>query len=156
MSLPKWMHNGQEVTNISDPAIHGFVYEIQFADGTKYVGKKKIHSVTTKPALKNNKKRAGHIRFLKKRKNRKLVQFEEISNQSNWLSYIGSFDKNEFEDNTVVSRTIISFHPTKKSLSFAETELLFKQDVLKKDEYRNSNIDGKYFKKDIMEIQYEG
>ena len=157
MELPHWTHrhNGKlvDVVDIPTEAI-GFIYIIRFTDNTYYIGKKLVRTREMKPALLNGKPRDNHIRFLSKIKKRKKVPYEELHKELNFASYIGSFDKSQYENNDVKSREILSFHSTKKGLSYHETKALFEYDVLMKDDFRNKNIGGTMFRKDIESVKY--
>ena len=49
------------------------------------------------------------------------------------------------------TREIIIFTSTKKQLTYFETKLQFVNEVLENDEYLNSNILGKFFRKDLYD-----
>jgi hypothetical protein len=145
--LPHWMNTNREpVTHIPDE-YYGFVYEIEYEDGKKYIGMKKIKSENMKPALKNGKEREGHIKFQNKIKKRKIVKMELVSSQSNWRSYTGSMSKEH--DSPIKTRVVLGLYKTKKETGYRELEALINNKVLENDSYLNSNILGKFFKKDL-------
>jgi hypothetical protein len=77
---------------------YGFVYilmyETQQGDRRYYIGKKNFWSFRELKALKNGKKREGHIKFLNHRKDGKLVKYELVKKESNWKEYTGSYKGN--------------------------------------------------------------
>ncbi len=153
MELCKWTDETGivEISNLNYQSNYGFLYVIEFEDGTKYCGQKKIKSEITLPALKNGKIRDGHSHFINKNKNHKRVKMEIVVKESNWRSYTGSYDKSTFENNKITSRKILNVFKTKKALGYAEMEFQVKNNVLLDDTWRNTNIIGKYFKKDLLD-----
>ena len=57
----------------------------------------------------------------------------------------------ESQDMLDFVREIIIFTSTKKQLTYFETKLQFVNEVLENDEYLNSNILGKFFRKDLYD-----
>jgi hypothetical protein len=125
---------------------------VTFTDGTQYLGKKLCKTTEKKQALKNGKPRDNHIKFTYRNKNGKRIPYEILHKELQWRSYIGSFDKTEWESNEVKTREILSYHATKKGMSYAENSLLFSRKVLESDAYRNSNIGGAFFPSNIEEV----
>jgi len=121
-----WYFNGEEYTE-PQKGIEGFVYLItNTTNDRKYVGKKS---------------------FWSRRKNKKTGRRKTI--ESDWKKYYGSCD--ELNDDVKLLgedrfiREILYLCPHKKSMSFYETSEQFKRDVLKTNEYYNTNIEGKFF-----------
>ena len=107
--------------------------------------------------LTNNKKYIGKKHFWTRQKDRKTGRRK--TKESDWQKYFGSCDqliediKNLGEDNFL--REILYLCPHKKSMSFHETMEQFKRDVIFKEDYYNTNIEGKFFsseRENIYEI----
>ena len=145
-----WTHNGEEITEFSQfpKNTFGFVYRIIHLPTDKsYIGKKVlIHNRKVKVTKKDLKMYEGV-------KGRKPTH-KRVSKESDWKTYYGSnkylkediekYGKEEFE------RNIIKLAPSKKLLTYYETQYQFMYQVLEKPElYYNDNILGKFFTKDF-------
>ena len=131
-----WRYNGQvfDTDDIGDN--FGFVYLItNQSNGRKYIGRKYFWSFRKPPG--------------KKRK---------VKQESDWKRYYGSCfelkeDVKKYGKETF-SRVILSLHDKKMDCNYEETRQLFLNNVLKESldngvpEYYNSNILGRYLKKD--------
>jgi len=131
-----WRYNDQvfDTDDIGDN--FGFVYLItNQSNGRKYLGRKYFWSFRKPPG--------------KKRK---------VKQESDWKRYYGSCfelkeDVKKYGKETF-SRVILSLHDTKMDCNYEETRQLFLNNVLKESldngvpEYYNSNILGRYLKKD--------
>ena len=131
-----WRYNGQvfDTDDIGDN--FGFVYLItNQSNGRKYIGRKYFWSFRKPPG--------------KKRK---------VKQESDWKRYYGSCfelkeDVKKYGKETF-SRVILSLHDTKMDCNYEETRQLFLNNVLKESldngvpEYYNSNILGRYLRKD--------
>ena len=106
------------------------VYELQFSDLTKYIGKLVVRSMRR---LKPTKAQ------LAIRKNYKRIELKDVP----FVNYEGSSSENEGK--TVVSKEILYQSSNKKTATYIETALLFENDVLFNDTYNNKNISGVYF-----------
>lgn len=121
-----WKYNNQYFVDIPD-GMEGFVYMIT--------------------NLKNNKKYIGKKTFWTRQKDRKTGRRKK--KESDWQKYFGSCDqliedvKNLGEENFL--REILYLCPHKKSMSFYEMYEQFKRDVILREDYYNTNIEGKYF-----------
>lgn len=97
--------------------------------------------------LTNNKKYIGKKTFWQRRKNPKTGRRKKT--ESNWKSYCGSCDElNQDIKELGVSnfkKTILYLCPHKKSMSYFETSEQFKRDVILREDYYNTNIEGKFF-----------
>jgi hypothetical protein len=107
--------------------------------------------------LTNNKKYIGKKTFWERRKDPKTGRRKK--KESNWKNYYGSCDtlisdvKELGKDN--FKREILYLCPHKKSMSFYETMEQFKRNVILKEDYYNTNIEGKFFsseKENIYEV----
>jgi hypothetical protein len=131
-----WRYNGQvfDTDDIGDN--FGFVYLItNQSNGRKYLGRKYFWSFRKPPG--------------KKRK---------VKQESDWKRYYGSCfelkeDVKKYGKETF-SRVILSLHNKKMDCNYEETRQLFLNNVLKESldngvpEYYNSNILGRYLRKD--------
>ena len=136
-----WLYKNKEINSIEDmPAdTFGFVYLVTHTpSGKKYLGKKQLISNRTLPPLKGSKRK------------------RKIQKESDWKTYYGSQTEvkqlvKESKDMLEFVREIIIFTSTKKQLTYFETKLQFVNEVLENDEYLNSNILGKFFRKDLYD-----
>jgi len=136
-----WLYKDKEINSIDDmPAdTFGFVYLITHTpSGKKYLGKKQLIANRTLPPLKGSKRK------------------RKIQKESDWQTYYGSQAEikilvKESKDKLDFIREIIIFTSTKKQLTYFETKLQFVNEVLENDEYLNSNILGKFFRKDLYD-----
>ena len=117
----------------------GFVYRItNLTNGKKYIGRKYF--------WQRRKPRGG---------NRK------VTSESDWKKYYGSSDELNAErkqvGNSAFKREILSLHKTQGKVNFEETRQLFINNVLTESltdgtpAYYNSNILGRYYRKDYFE-----
>tara|TARA_R110000765_G_scaffold124913_1_gene222340 strand:+ start:148 stop:576 length:429 start_codon:yes stop_codon:yes gene_type:complete len=136
-----WLYKNKEINSIEDmPAdTFGFVYLVTHTpSGKKYLGKKQLIANRTLPPLKGQKKK------------------RKIQKESDWKTYYGSQTEvkqlvKESQDMLEFVREIRIFASTKKQLTYFETKLQFVNEVLENDEYLNSNILGKFFRKDLYD-----
>jgi len=136
-----WLYKDKEINSIEDmPAdTFGFVYLVTHTpSGKKYLGKKQLISNRTLPPLKGSKRK------------------RKIQKESDWKTYYGSQTEvkqlvKESQDMLEFVREIRIFASTKKQLTYFETKLQFVNEVLENDEYLNSNILGKFFRKDLYD-----
>ena len=131
-----WTYQGTAFTSADIDNFFGFVYRItNLQTGKKYIGRKYFTS--------SRKPRGG------KRK---------VTSESDWKRYYGSSkelkqDVAKFGRNTF-KREILSLHRTKGWVNYEETRQLFLNNVLSEDEnFYNSNILGRYMKKDYYNEQ---
>lgn len=136
-----WVYNGKPVTELPS-YVYGFIYLIHYTNGQKYVGKKKIISEITKPALKSGKIREGAKR-IGKNKNGKRVYYDIVTKQNNWREYEGS--SMETSGLEISKKEILHLVSNKRTLTYLEMVEQVKRDVLFNDEYLNLNIGGLYY-----------
>lgn len=135
----------KEITGIESP--YGIVYLVSFSDNTYYIGKKSLYSELN---VKKGKRELEAMTDKRGSKKKKVVK------ESNWKSYYGSFkdkefiSKIEFGEVTVESRYIIAVATSKAELTYLETKFLFIHNVLKRPDYRNDNILGKFYRSKIQ------
>ena len=136
-----WLYKNKEINSIEDMPTDtfGFVYLVTHTpSGKKYLGKKQLIANRTLPPLKGQKKK------------------RKIQKESDWKTYYGSQTEvkqlvKESQDMLEFVREIRIFASTKKQLTYFETKLQFVNEVLENDEYLNSNILGKFFRKDLYD-----
>lgn len=136
-----WLYKDKEINSIEDMPTDtfGFVYLVTHTpSGKKYLGKKQLIANRTLPPLKGSKRK------------------RKIQKESDWKTYYGSQTEvkqlvKESQDMLEFVREIIIFTSTKKQLTYFETKLQFVNEVLENDEYLNSNILGKFFRKDLYD-----
>jgi len=140
-----WTHKGLPVTEVSDmpEEVYGFVYCIKTKAGKKYIGKKTLFS--------NRKRRFGKKESALITDKRKKL-WEIVRTESKWQSYIGSNPelKEDIDNGVEYTKEILHYSFHKKQLSYLENRELYQQCVLEHpDVYYNSNIEGRYFNKDV-------
>ena len=102
----------------------------------------------------NQKKYIGKKNFWTRRKDRKTGRRKKV--ESDWRKYYGSCDelkediKKLGEENFL--REILYLCPHKKSMSFYETMEQFKRDVILREDYYNTNVEGKFFSSEAERI----
>jgi len=155
-----------EITEYPESKPHGFVYEITYDDGTKYLGKKTMVAKSTLAAKRDGTIREGAERIHKRKpmteedlKNRtkaqirtnvknKLVPYDVIYKESDWKRYVGSSKRTHEKE--IVCKRILEFASTNRQLTYLEVKHLFLQDVLHSDEYINDNILGKFHRDNLI------
>jgi thiol-disulfide isomerase/thioredoxin len=121
-----WLYNNQVLDTVPD-GMEGFVYLIE--------------------NLTNNRKYIGKKTFWERRKDQKTGRRKK--KESNWQSYCGSCDEliEDYKQLGSVNfkKTILYLCPHKKSMSYFETLEQFKRDVIMREDYYNTNVEGKFF-----------
>ena len=131
-----WLYEGKPFTSNDIGDFFGFVYRItNLQSGRQYIGRKYFYQ---KRKPKGSKRR--------------------VTSESDWKRYYGSSDelKRDIKEfgKGIFRREIISLHTTKGWVNYEETRQLFLNNVLSEDEnYYNSNILGRYMKKDYYNEQ---
>jgi hypothetical protein len=133
MQLMSWKYNGKDFTEVPKD-MEGFVYLItNLSNDKKYVGKK---------------------HFWTRQKDRKTGRRKK--KESDWQKYLSSCDelkediKNFGEDK--FKKEILHLCPHKKSMSYYETMEQFKRDVILREDYYNTNVEGKFFTSEVERI----
>lgn len=108
--------------------------------------------------IQTNKQYIGRKYFVQKRKPRGGGR--RVTSESNWKKYYGSCPELTTDIKTIgkelFKRELLSVHPTVGKTNYEETRQLFLNDVLtsKLDDgspaYYNSNILGRYYRKDYF------
>ena len=153
MSWTYKQHEIEDITQFPENTF-GFVYMTTHKPtGKSYIGKKVLfHNKKQKIGKKELAKLQGVVG---RRPSYKLVVKE-----SDWKTYYGSQTdiktllvegkKDEFE------RSILKMCPDKKSMTYFEVKYQMLYQVLEKpDEFFNDNILGKFFTKDLKDIEFE-
>ena len=131
-----WIYEGEPFTTDDIGDQFGFVYRItNLQTGKQYIGRKYF--------WQKRKPRGGNRR---------------VTTESDWKRYYGSSDELKADrkllGNQLFKREIISTHPTGGKVNFEETRQLFLNNVLTESltdgtpAYYNSNILGRYYRKD--------
>ena len=143
-----WLYNNEVVETIEDiPAnTFGFIYiTTHISSGISYIGKKSLyHNVKRKLTKKELAEQTG--------RGRKSTT-ETIQKESDWKTYYGSeeFIKQKIKEKKQdeFKREIIHFVENKKMLTYFECKYQFMYGALENENYLNSNILGKFYKKDF-------
>jgi hypothetical protein len=139
-----WIYDKETITDISQvpQGAIGFIYLLtNIETGKFYIGKKNLYTERTKHLGKKELEARSDKRQSKKKK---------VIKESDWLNYNSSNEliNKEIEQGELFSKEIIEFCYNKKQLTYYEVYYQFKYDVLRENSY-NSNIQGKFFKKDL-------
>ena len=134
-----WTYQGSTFTSADIDGFFGFVYRItNLQTGKQYIGRKYFQQ--------HRKPRNGR---------------RKRTSESNWKTYYGR-SKELTEDrkllgNSIFKREILSLQPTAGKVNFEETRQLFLHNVLTErltdntPAYYNSNILGRYYRKDYFD-----
>ena len=134
-----WLYEGKPFTTDDIGDQFGFVYRItNLQTGKQYIGRKYF--------WQKRKPRGGKRR---------------VTTESDWKRYYGSSDELKADrkllGNDLFKREILSTHPTGGKVNFEETRQLFLNNVLTESltdgtpAYYNSNILGRYYRKDYYD-----
>ena len=136
-----WLYEGKPFTSDDIGDFFGFVYRItNLQSGKQYIGRKYFQQ--------KRKPRGGKRR---------------VTSESDWKKYYGSSDElsadRKLLGNSAFKREILSLHTRLGDVNFEETKQLFLHNVLtetldgKTPLYYNSNILGRYMRKDYFKPQ---
>ena len=134
-----WMYEGNPFTSDDIGDYYGFVYRItNTTNGKQYIGRKYF--------VQKRKPKGGKRR---------------VTSESDWKKYYGSCPelKEDVKEYGKLNfkREIISLHKTLGKVNYEETKQLFVNNVLKEKledgtpAYYNSNILGRYYRKDYFD-----
>ena len=151
-----WTYNGKTIKDITDfpPNTYGFVYKVLHKpSGKTYIGKKILYF--TKKVKLGKKELLALGTVIGRKPSYKLAVKE-----SDWQTYYGSQKqiKELLKESKAKDweRHIIKCVPSKKLLTYFETKYQMVYQVLEKpDEFFNDNILGKFFTKDLKDIEFE-
>ena len=131
--LMNWQYNGEIFTDVPK-GMEGFVYIIT--------------------NLTNNKKYIGKKHFWTRQKDRKTGRRKTL--ESDWKNYFGSCDELNEDVKKLGKehflREILYLCPHKKSMSYYETMEQFKRDVILREDYYNTNVEGKFFSSEVERL----
>jgi len=138
-----WTYQGTTFSSDDIDSFFGYVYCItNLQSGKKYIGRKY---------------------FTQRRKPRSGKGKRRVTSESDWKKYYGSSDELKADIKAIgksnFKREIISLHKTLGHVNYEETKQLFLHDVLMESLadgtpfYYNSNILGRYMKKDYYPQQ---
>ena len=140
-----WIWNNQEVHDISfiEERVVGFIYLITLSNNMKYIGKKNFFS---------KRKRNFGKKEISKMSDKRLKTYEYVIKESDWKSYTGSSELMKVipKNITIVKKEIIDLARSNKELTYLELHHQVVNDVLRNDNYYNSNILGKFFRNDFI------
>ena len=142
MNKVDWEFKGEVMNDVPENA-YGFIYMINYNDGTYYIGKKNFYSNRTMNPLANGKNRDNGS-FFQKIINRKRTTLESVKSESKWREYNGSSEN--IVGLEIVSKQVLKICYDAINLTYGELEWLVKLDVLIDDKNRNGNIIGKFFR----------
>ena len=136
-----WQYKGSAFTSDDIGDFFGYVYRItNLQSGKQYIGRKYF--------AQRRKPRGGKRR---------------VTSESDWKKYYGSSDELKSDvkklGKSIFKREILSLHRTKGKVNFEETKQLFINNVLSEalsdgtPAYYNSNILGRYYRKDYFKEQ---
>jgi hypothetical protein len=143
-----WIYKEETIDNIEKcpSGSYGFIYKTtHIPSGLSYIGKKSFyHNVKHKLTQKQLLTQTG--------RGRKSTH-EIIQKESDWLTYYGSEESikqliKEGKQNEFI-REILCFVPNKKLLTYYECKYQFIYEVLESDNWKNTNILGKFYSKDF-------
>jgi len=134
MTEETWLYNGKAITEDDIPSdAVGFLYVIRsLKDNRKYLGKKLLTKAATKTV--NGKKK----------KVRKDSDWKNYWSSSPWLIEIL-----ETEGRENFQRKILCFAKSRGELNYFEENAQYQLRVLEKDDWLNSNIRSRIFKKNV-------
>ena len=139
-----WYYQGSAFTSDDIGDFFGYVYRItNLQSGKKYIGRKY---------------------FTQRRKPRSGKSKRRVTSESDWKKYYGSSPELKADVKRLgkekFKREIISLHKTLGKVNYEETKQLFLNNVLIEalddgsPAYYNSNILGRYMKKDYGDFRY--
>jgi len=128
--MVSWIWKDNEIESDYKPkeSSFGFVYEITYTNGKKYVGAKQFWSTVRLKPLKTQRKNAVRTK----------------TTMSKWYSYVGSSKLTAGLE--IAKREILIIAKSKRELTYLECRELFSRKVLEHDEYLNENILGTFFR----------
>lgn len=134
--MVEWEYRKEKIEKIEDLKndVIGFIYEVEFDNGKKYLGRKALYHNRSLPPLKGYKRK------------RKVVV------ESDWKKYYGSPKDADLKEDLktkrvkIKKRTILKVCKSLWEMSYYENKFLFESDCLLKDDYYNNNIMGKFYR----------
>ena len=145
-----WIYKKEQIGDFSQIPNNtfGFIYKItHIPSGKSYIGKKVLYH---NKKVKLTKKELAMYEGVAGRR----ASYKMVITESDWKKYWGSnktlLELKKTEPIENFKREILIMCPTKKLLTYYETQTLFVYRVLEEpDLYFNDNILGKFFRKDF-------
>ena len=168
-----WMYEDKEIHSHDDldPLCSDIVYCITYTDGSLYIGKKTVRSMSVLPILKTRTRDDGtlitrHVlrdedgKIITSKTARKAARarglkataelYEEVFTDKPFLKYEGSSAETEGYD--IARKDIIYQCAGKKTATYLEAMLLFNENAIFDDQYLNSNILGTMFDNSLDDL----
>ena len=136
-------------TLIDDPNFnvnewYGYIYiTIHSETGRQYIGKKNFFHTQNK---KLGKKEAAALPTSRGRKPTKKTVIKE----SDWKTQYGSAEEIKSLPKDQLQRYLVKLCKSSKELTYYETKYQFEYGVLENDNWINDNIQGRFFRKDLI------
>lgn len=146
MSKIPWLNSNGELVDSLPFGSMGFVYQIDYQSGKKYIGKKKAVSVRKIKAKANGSKREGHIVFFNKIVKKRRTKYEKVITESKWREYEGSSESID-KDDKIIRKTILMILDNESAMTYYEAKLLFSSGAIESSRYYNESIFGRFFNK---------
>ncbi len=136
----KWKYRNGVISEDTPPmSAYGFVYELTLKDNKKYVGKKAMWSQTKKKLT---------VKEIAELENKRLKKWKYVIKENNWRTYTSS--SKIFGSREVVEKRILEIAKSKRHLTYLETKYMFQMNVLEDDIYLNENINGRFFRNNLI------
>ncbi len=147
-----------------DPLCTDIVYCITYRDGSRYIGKKTVRSISVLPVLKTKARVGSNLitRHILRDEKGKIITskaakreartrgltaraelYEEAFTDKPFINYEGS--SKETEGYVIARKDIIFQCANKKAATYLEAMLLFNESAVVDPQYLNSNILGSFF-----------
>jgi len=134
-----WVHEKhrieiEEIEDFPSGAV-GFIYELHFSNGRKYVGRKALYHNRTLAPLKGKKRK------------------RKVTKESDWKKYAGSIKNEQYKKDIkegrvmLIKKVILKACFDKWDMTYYETKYQFERDCLIDQSYYNGNILGKFYRK---------
>ena len=148
--MSNWLYKTTPIEDLSQfpNDTYGFIYKITHTpSGKSYIGKKVLYH---NRKVKLTKKELAMYEGIAGRR----ASYKMVIAESDWKKYWGSnktlLELKKTEPLENFKREILMLAPTKKLLTYYETQVLFVYRVLEEpDLYFNDNILGKFFRRDF-------
>ena len=149
--MKSWLYKNEIINTIEDipsPTPFGFIYIVTHTpSGKKYLGKKSFYHTL-------NKKLGKKELLIQPITRGRTKTTKQVIKESDWKTYYGSeeYIKQKIKEGKQdeFTREIIHLVPSKKLLTYFECKYQFMYSVLENTDWINSNILGKFYKKDFV------
>lgn len=144
--IPPWTYDDLPFEPSTED--YGFIYQIDYDDGTRYLGKKNCWVTEELPPLKSGKPRDNVVSTVNRIYRGKRITMDIVVKPSDWRKYTGSSKLTQGK--TIIRRTVLITAQSKRHLTYLETKALFCLNALEDDTYLNENCLGKFFKGNLI------